>query len=341
MQKDLNNLVQSALVDISVTDSTAQLYELRVSILGKSGSITNLLKGLREFSGEQRANLGKVVNDAKVMLENAFDTKQTQLKLKEINQSLQAEKLDLSIERPLKQVGASHPVTLMSNRIVQFFVKLGFTVYHSPEIDTEYYNFEALNVVADHPARDMQDTFFIDDTHLLRSHTSNGQVRAMQSVKPPFSILSPGKVYRADQPDATHSPQFHQIEGLVIDKNLSMCDLKFVLENFAKHIFGQTTSIRFRPSYFPFTEPSVEVDAQCKCNDGCKVCKGTGWIEILGAGMVNKKVLENCGISSKVYTGFAFGIGVERITDIVNGIDDMRILFENDIRFLSQFVNCV
>lgn len=337
MQVQLDELVKDSLANIKDITSTKDLYELKVGVLGKSGKLTNILKGLRALSPEQKAEFGKFVNEAKATLEAEFENANNTLKLKEIDEQLIASKIDITIDKPLIAKGAMHPLNIINDKILGFFEKLGFVMVDAPEIDTEYFNFEALNVAGDHPARDMQDTFFVDNGFLLRSHTSNGQVRAMHNIKPPFKVLSPGRVFRADPMDATHSPMFHQIEGIVVAENLTMCDLKGILELFAKFIFGQETKVRFRPSYFPFTEPSVEVDASCMCENGCNICKGTGWIEILGAGMVNKVVLKNGGIDTDKYTGFAFGLGLERITNIVYGIRDMRALFENDVRFLSQF----
>jgi phenylalanyl-tRNA synthetase alpha chain len=339
MQAKIQELTQQALSDLDKVKSTAQLYELRVLFLGKSGKLTELLKGLKDFSGQERANLGKIVNEAKLQIEQAFDSKNSALRLQEINLKLENDKKDISIDAELVPIGSRHPLRIINQRIIDFFVKLGFKVVDAPEIDTEFYNFEALNVLADHPARDMQDTFYLGQDLLLRSHTSNGQIRTMLGSKPPFKILSPGRVYRADELDASHSPMFHQIEGLVVDTNVTMCDLMGILELFAKAIFGQHTKVRLRQSYFPFTEPSVEVDASCICSGGCKICKGTGWIEILGAGLVNKAVIANCGLDSKKYSGFAFGLGLERITNIIFGINDMRLLYENDTKFLRQFSN--
>ena len=241
-------------------------------------------------------------------------------------------------DKPVRSVGAEHPLNQIRNKLTDYFVGNGYIVYDSPEIETDYYNFQALNIPPDHPARDMQDTFFLGNGLLLRSQTSCGQVRLMEKVKPPLKMICPGRVFRNDD-DSSHSPVFHQMEGLVVDKNVTLCDLKGALDGFAKFIFGEKTRIRFRPSYFPFTEPSVEVDVSCfNCGgDGCRVCKNTGWIEILGAGMVNRKVLENCGIDPDEYHGFAFGVGLDRIAMIQCSIDDIKHLWENDVRFLRQF----
>ena len=257
---------------------------------------------------------------------------------KKIDELINGEALDLSINKPIDGVGAIHPINRIRKKLTDYFVGNGYIVYDSPEIETDYYNFQALNIPPDHPARDMQDTFFIGNGMLLRSQTSSGQVRLMEKYKPPLKMICPGRVFRNDD-DSTHSPVFHQMEGLVVDKNVTLCDLKGALEGFAKFIFGEKTQIRFRPSYFPFTEPSVEVDVSCfNCGgSGCRVCKNTGWIEILGAGMVNRKVLENCNIDPDEDHGFAFGVGLDRIAMIQYGINDIKLLWENDVRFLKQF----
>ena len=282
---------------------------------------------------------GKIVNIARETLEKAIVEKQSILAKAELEKRMRDERVDITIDGVEPNLGGLHPLSIVRNRIISFFSSLGFMIADSPEIETDYYNFEALNIPADHPAREMQDTFFVTENILLRSQTSAGQIRLMEKVKPPIKMLSPGRVFRADEADATHSPVFHQVEGLVVDKGITMCDLKGILDLFARHFFGESTKTRFRPSYFPFTEPSIEVDASCsQCGGkGCRVCKGTGWIELLGAGMVNRKVLENCGIDPDVYTGFAFGMGLDRVTNIIYRVSDARLAFENDIRFLKQF----
>lgn len=324
---------------IDACGSVAQLNEIRVKVLGKNGELTALLKGMKDLPPEQRPQAGKIVNVARESLEKSIAARQSVLEKQELDRRLLAEKIDISIDMPGQRTGGFHPLTIVRNKIVDFFASLGFVIADSPEIETDYYNFEALNIPADHPAREMQDTFFINETILLRSQTSAGQIRMMEKVKPPLKMISPGRVFRADEADATHTPVFHQVEGLVVDKGITMCDLKGILDLFAKNFFSSSTKTRFRPSYFPFTEPSVEVDASCsRCGGkGCNVCKGTGWIEIMGAGMVNRNVLTNCGIDPDEYTGFAFGGGLDRITNIIYGITDARIPFENDVRFLKQF----
>jgi len=338
MQKDIEALMSATLEKIGQAMDTKELAVLKVDTLGKSGSFTAILKGMKDLSAEDRPVIGKLVNEARDKLERVFLSNEQRLHILEVNETLKNNQQDVSIDKKI-QMGSLHPLHIVKQRIIKFFVGLGFWVEDSPEIESEYYNFTALNVPADHPARDMQDTFWLSNHLLLRSQTSNGQIRTMEQKKPPLKMLSPGRVYRADEIDATHSPCFHQIEGLVVDKNITMCDLKGVLEAFAKEFFGAQTKIRFRPSYFPFTEPSVEVDASCfACGgNGCRICKGTGYIEVLGAGMVNKKVLQNCGIDDTVYSGFAFGMGLERLTNILYQIGDMRALFDNDVRFLRQF----
>ena len=306
--------------------------------MGKNGLITALLKNLRDIPAEQRPVAGKTVNDAREKIQILLDEKESALKKAESGILLEKEWIDVTLPGKNTTRGSLHPITKVIDDIISVFSGLGFEYKEGPEIETDYYCFQALNIPKDHPARDMQDTFYINDNIVLRSHTSPVQVRNMEISKPPIRIVNPGRVYRADD-DATHSPMFHQIEGLCIDEHISLGDLKGVLEEFAKNIFSKDTKIRFRPSYFPFTEPSVEVDVSCSIckGKGCKVCKGTGWIEILGAGIVNPAVLEQSKIDSKKYSGFAFGCGIERIAMIKYGIDDMRILFDNDLRFLRQY----
>ena len=312
--------------------------DLKVKFLGKNGEITALLRGLRDVPAEDRSSFGKMINDLKNEVSGYFSEKEAKLKEEELKNKFEAEKIDITLPGEDVKLGGLHPLTLVKNQIIDAFSGMGFKVFEGPEIDTDYYCFQALNIPKDHPARDMQDTFYFGDNILLRPHTSPGQVRTMENDKPPIKILSPGRVYRADD-DASHSPMFHQIEGLVVDKGVSLCDLKGLLDEFVKIMFDGDTKTRFRPSYFPFTEPSVEVDVTCcKCHGkGCSLCKGTGWIEILGAGIVNKKVLEMSGIDSEKYSGLAFGLGIERIAMIKYGISDIRTLFENNVKFLNQF----
>ena len=315
-----------------------QLFELKMQYLGKTGVISALSKGMRDIPPEERPAAGKLVGDVRAWAEEQFAAREEELKKEELVARYASEKIDVTMPAQLAGGGSVHPVSLVKQELVDIFAGMGFDVFEGPEIEQDYYNFQALNIPADHPARDMQDTFFIGGEFLLRSQTSSGQIRVMESKKPPIKVLSPGRVYRSDS-DATHSPMFHQMEGLVVDKGITLNDLKGMLDEFARRMFSSQTKTRLRPSYFPFTEPSVEVDLSCRnCGgEGCRVCKGTGWIEVLGAGMVNRRVLENCGIDPDVYTGFAFGMGLERIAMIKYGINDIRLLFENDVRFLKQF----
>ncbi|MBQ6728194.1 MAG: phenylalanine--tRNA ligase subunit alpha [Clostridia bacterium] len=318
--------------------SLKTIGDIKAKFIGKNGDITALLRGMKDIPAEMRAAFGKKVNDLKEEVSAFFEKKESELKAAETERKFRKEAVDITLPGKLPEIGSLHPLNIVKNKIIDAFTGMGFEIFEGPEIDTDYYCFQALNIPKDHPARDMQDTFYINDNVLLRPHTSPGQVRTMENKKPPIKILSPGRVYRADD-DASHSPMFHQIEGLVVDKGVSLCDLKGLLDEFVKVIFDKDTKTRFRPSYFPFTEPSVEVDVSCcKCGGkGCSLCKNTGWIEILGAGVVNKKVLEMSGIDSDVYSGLAFGLGIERITMIKYGVSDIRTLFENNVSFLKQF----
>ena len=338
MQEKFNELKLKAKAELENVDSSRVLNELKAKYIGKSGEVTALLRGMKDIPADKRAEFGKMVNDLKVEIAQMFDTREEILKEKELQDKFNSEAIDVTLPGKINKNGSIHPLNIVKKKILDAFCGMGFEVFEGPEIDTDYYCFQALNIPKDHPARDMQDTFYITDNILLRPHTSPGQVRTMERKNPPIKILSPGRVYRADD-DASHSPMFHQIEGLVVDKGVSLCDLKGLLDEFVKIIFDSDTKTRFRPSYFPFTEPSVEVDVTCcKCHGkGCSLCKGTGWIEILGAGVVNKKVLEMSGIDSNVYSGLAFGLGIERITMIKYGISDIRTLFENNVKFLKQF----
>lgn len=323
--------------ELQECNSTVSLQELKVKYLGKAGELTALLKCIKDLSPEERPTFGAKVNELRNAMEYAFGEKLTQLKQQEMSESLAKERVDISL-CDMKPWGALHPVTLVEQEICDLMIAMGFEVLAGPEVETDYYNFQALNIPYDHPARDMQDTFYIADGILLRTQTSCMQARHMERKKPPIKMVCPGKVFRSDS-DASHSPVFHQIEGLVVDRKVTLRDLKGTLEYIASHLFGENTKVRFRPSFFPFTEPSVEVDLTCsKCGGkGCSLCKGTGWIEVLGAGMVNPQVLENCGIDSSKYSGYAFGMGLERIAMIKYGIPDIRLFFENDQRFLKQF----
>lgn len=310
---------------------------VKVKIFGKNGDFTIAMRGLKDVPREQKPEVGKMFNDVKVMLEGRIAEKEAEFKEIEKQARIKSEYIDVTLPGKT-ELGALHPLTEVKNQILDTFIGLGFEVKEGPEIESDYFNFQLLNIPKDHPARDMQDSFYITDNFLLRTHTSPMQARTMTTEKPPIRIVVPGKVYRNDD-DATHSPMFQQVEGLVIDKHITLCDLKGALEVFVKKLFDEKTKVRFRPSYFPFTEPSVEVDVSCSiCHGkGCRVCKGTGWIEILGAGIVNPAVLEACGINSKEYSGYAFGFGIERIAMIKYGIPDIRLFFENDKRFLEQY----
>ncbi len=338
MQEKFELIKNNAKLDIESVLNTKMLNDLKLKYVGKSGEITLLLRGMKDIPAEERSAFGKSVNDLKEGVLALFNQKEEMLKMAELQEKFEKDAVDITLPGKMPEIGSLHPLNLVKNQIINAFLGMGFNIFEGPEIDKDYYCFQALNIPKDHPARDMQDTFYFNENILLRPHTSPGQVRTMENGQPPIKILSPGRVYRADD-DASHSPMFHQIEGLVVDKGVSLCDLKGLLDEFVKIMFDSDTKTRFRPSYFPFTEPSVEVDVTCcKCHGkGCSLCKGTGWIEILGAGIVNKKVLEMSGIDSNVYSGLAFGLGIERITMIKYAISDIRTLFENNVKFLKQF----
>ncbi len=338
MQEKISAIKLSAINDINLAKDLKELFDVKVKYLGKSGLVTELMKGMKDIPKEDRPAFGKIVNDLRVEIETNFTEREVILKNEDRIKTFEKEAIDITLPGKSNETGSLHPITLVKNELINAFLGLGFEVFEGPEIEEDYYNFKMLNIPEDHPARDMQDTFYFNSNILLRTQTSAGQVRVMLDKKPPIKILSPGKVYRSDD-DASHSPMFHQMEGLVVDKGITLCDLKGTLDEFVKIIFGKDTKTRLRPSYFPFTEPSVEVDVSCsECHGkGCKLCKGTGWIEILGAGIVNKKVLEGCGIDSNVYSGYAFGMGIERIAILKYKIPDIRLFFENDVRFLKQF----
>lgn len=339
MQETLKNITASAKAAVEACKNEAEIENLRVQYLGKKGELTAILKQMGSLSPEERPKMGALVNEAKQELEELISAKREQLKNAAREEQLKAETIDITM--PAKEIkpGKLHPLNTVLDDMINIFQSMGFDVVDGPEIETDHYNFECLNVPADHPARDMQDTFYLAENLLLRTQTSAAQIRTMETRKPPIRVICPGRVFRADEVDATHSPVFHQIEGLVVDKGVTMCDLKGVLEEFAHEIYGKDTKVKFRPSFFPFTEPSVEVDVTCsECGgDGCRVCKGSGWIEILGAGMVHPNVLRSCGIDPEEYSGFAFGIGLDRLTTTRYKISDIRLLFENDKRFLEQF----
>lgn len=351
MRQDLRRILESFQADSEAAQSLSAINDLRVKYLGKNGEITAVMRGMKDIAPDERPAFGKEVNEVRSAIEGGLETMLAVAKEAEIERLLKEQEVDITLPSVKSQRGSLHPHTAVRNKIIDFFMSMGFSVEDGPEIETEYYNFTALNIPDDHPSKDMQDTFYLtdnlDSNILLRSQTSNTQIRVMEKSRPPIKMLNPGRVYRSDDIDATHSPMFHQIEGLVVDKGITMCDLKGTLDAFAKHLFGAGTKTRLRPSFFPFTEPSVEVDASCAICGGsgtvdngtapCRVCKGGGWIEILGAGMVNPKVLENCGVDTDVYSGFAFGMGLDRITNILYGITDLRVIFENDLRFVKQF----
>ena len=339
MNERLANIRQAILEGIEQrAQSRAQAFELRKQFLdSKTGEISQLMKEMKTIAPEDRASFGKSVNELKEWAQKCFVELDEKLKAKELERRYASEKIDVTMPAVETVTGNLHPITQMRNQIIDVFTSMGFEVFENKEIENDYYNFTALNTPKDHPARDMQDTFYLSSEFLLATQTSAAQIHTMESKKPPIKILSPGKVFRSDD-DATHSPMFHQMEGLVVDKKITLCDLKGMLDMFVQKIYGESTTTRLRPSYFPFTEPSVEVDVSCfECGGkGCKLCKGTGWIEILGAGIVNQKVLENCGIDSEEYSGLAFGIGLERATMLKYGINNIKLLFESDLRVLKQ-----
>lgn len=339
MKQRLEEIKLSAVDAVKNSSTLPEIEEIRVKYLGKKGELTAILKQMGSLSPEERPIMGQLVNKAKAEVEELITAKTEELKNAATLQKLKDETIDITMPAKKGNVGHLHPLNSVLNNMIDIFQSMGFDIVDGPEVETEHYCFEALNVPADHPARDMQDTFYLAENLLLRTQTSAAQIRVMENRKPPIRIICPGRVFRADEVDATHSPVFHQIEGLVVDKGVTMCDLKGVLEQFAHEIYGKDTAVKFRPSFFPFTEPSVEVDVTCsECGGkGCRVCKGSGWIEILGAGMVHPNVLRNCGIDPEEYSGFAFGIGLDRLTTTSHKISDIRLLFENDKRFLEQF----
>ncbi len=339
MKEQLQAIRAAALEAIANANGMAELDELRVKFLGKKGELTAILKQMGGLSAEERPVIGQLANEVRRSIEQALEAALEQAKAGAAAARLKAEALDVTMPAKQGKVGGLHPLNVVLTDLIDLFQSMGFDVVDGPEVETDHYNFEALNVPADHPARDMQDTFYLAESLLLRTQTSAAQIRTMENRKPPIRIICPGRVFRADEVDATHSPVFHQVEGLVVDKGITMCDLKGTLEQFAHSIYGPETKVKFRPSFFPFTEPSVEVDVSCpECGGkGCRVCKGSGWIEILGAGMVHPRVLAGCGIDPEVYSGFAFGIGLDRLTTTRYKISDIRLLFENDKRFLDQF----
>lgn len=337
MKDTLRQMKEEALEKIN--EVGADLEQIRVRYLGKKGELTAVLRGMGQLSAEERPVVGQIANEVRANIEEALTRRAEEIKAKALEMKLKAEKLDVTMPGKAPAMGHIHPLTLVQRDLEDIFMGMGFSIVEGPEVEYDYYNFQALNIPPEHPARDTQDTFYITDKILLRSQTSPVQARTMEKQKPPIRIISPGRVYRSDPVDATHSPLFHQLEGLVVDKGITMGDLRGTLDVFAKKEFGEDTRVRFRPHHFPFTEPSAEVDISCfSCGGkGCKLCKGEGWIEILGAGMVHPHVLEMGNIDPNEYSGFAFGFGIERIAMLKYHIDDMRLLYENDVRFLKQF----
>ncbi len=338
LSEKIAEIRQEVLSELQKLHDARSVYEYRKSVLdGKTGKIGSLMKQMGKIPNEQKAEYGKKVNELKGWASTHFEELEKKFKEEEMRLRYEREKIDVTMPAEKHEQGNLHPVTQIRNQLTDIFASMGFEIYEGTEIETDYYNFTALNTPQDHPARDMQDTFYLSPEFLLRTQTSAGQIHVMEEKKPPIKVVSPGKVFRSDD-DATHSPMFTQMEGLVVDKGITLCDLKGMLDEFVRKIFGEGTTTRLRPSYFPFTEPSVEVDVSCfQCGGkGCKLCKGTGWIEVLGAGVVNNKVLKGCGIDTEIYSGFAFGIGIERIAMLKYGINNIKLLFESDLRVLKQ-----
>ncbi len=339
MGKTLEEIRKEAAEKISSSATVEALDEIRVSILGKKGELTQILKSMKDIAPEERPKVGQMVNEVRAMLEENIEAKKKELNRKLLTEKMKRETIDVTLPGTKLMRGHKHPNQIALEDLEKVFIGMGYEVVEGPEVEFDRYNFELLNIPANHPAKDEQDTFYITKDILLRTQTSSVQARIMEQGKLPIKIISPGRVFRSDEVDATHSPSFHQVEGLVVDKGITMADLKGTLDQFAKNFFGPETKTKLRPHHFPFTEPSAEVDVTCfKCHGkGCSVCKGSGWIEILGCGMVHPHVLEMCGIDPNEYSGFAFGIGLERVALLKYEIDDMRLLYENDIRFLKQF----
>lgn len=339
MKAKLDQIREHALTQIKNCDTTEKLNEIRVSILGKKGELTSVLKSMKDVAPEDRPKVGQWVNETRAEIEKVLEESKTKMERAVREAKMKAEVIDVTLPAKKAEIGHRHPNTIALEEVERIFIGMGYEVVEGPEVERDYYNFEALNIPADHPAKDEQDTFYVNGDILLRTQTSGVQVHEMEKGKLPIRMIAPGRVFRADEVDATHSPSFHQVEGLVIDKNITFADLKGTLALFAKELFGEDTKVKFRPHHFPFTEPSAEMDVTCfKCGGkGCRFCKGEGWIEILGCGMVHPHVLEMSKIDPNEYTGFAFGVGLERIALLKYEIDDMRLLYENDIRFLKQF----
>lgn len=339
MKEQLKKIKLAAKAQLDSAETVEALEEARIKYLGKKGELTSILKGMGGLSPEERPIVGALANEVREFLTNTIDEKKADMEKKLQNEKFEKEVIDITMPGKKQNVGNLHPLTKVLDEFKETVIGLGFEIAEGPDVETDYYNFEALNIPKNHPARDTQDSFYVEDNIVLRTQTSPMQIRVMENKKPPIRIIAPGRVYRSDAMDATHSPIFHQIEGLVVDKGITMADLKGTLEALIKSIYGDNAVCRFRPHHFPFTEPSVETDVQCfNCGGkGCGVCKGEGWIEILGGGMVHPKVLKNCGIDPEVYSGFAFGIGLERLVMGRYDINDIRLFYENDVRFLKQF----
>jgi len=339
MKDQISNIRQAAEAELAQVSLANELEELRVKYLGKKGELTAVLKGMGGLSAEERPIVGALANEVREFLESAIETKRFALESAALNERIATEKIDVTMPGKRGTVGRIHPLNAVLTELENIFIGMGFAISEGPEVEFDYYNFEALNIPPGHPARDTQDTFYVDDNIVLRTQTSPVQIRVMEQQSPPIRIIAPGRVYRSDAVDATHSPVFHQIEGLVIDKGVTMADLKGTLEIFVRRLYGEKTALRFRPHHFPFTEPSAEVDISCfACGgSGCRICKNEGWIEILGCGMVHPDVLKRCNIDPTEYSGFAFGIGLERVAMFRYDIDDLRLFYENDVRFLQQF----
>ncbi|MDY5912347.1 MAG: phenylalanine--tRNA ligase subunit alpha [Inconstantimicrobium porci] len=339
MKEKLMEIKELASKELKSVKDKTDIESLRVKYLGKKGELTSILRGMGSVSAEERPIIGKLANEIRAKIESEIEVISNDIKAKEKKEKLQNEVIDISLPGKKRVLGKRHPLESTLKQIEDIFVSMGFTIEEGPEVELDYYNFEALNIPKDHPARSEQDTFYINDNIVLRTQTSPVQIRVMEKQEPPIKMISPGKVFRSDAVDATHSPIFYQMEGLVIDKGITFADLKGTLELFVKKMFGENVETKFRPHHFPFTEPSAEMDASCfVCGGkGCKVCKGSGWMEILGCGMVHPQVIKNCGLDPEVYSGFAFGFGIDRMVMLNYGIDDIRALYESDMRFLKQF----
>ena len=339
MQSQLNKILDEAKAQLEKARTQAETDEIRVKILGKKGELTQILRGMGKLSPEERKETGQMANKVRSEVENMLNEKFEAVKKAAKEAQFKIEKIDVTEPGKSRTLGVKHPLTITMEEISKVFMNMGFSIVEGPEVETVFNNFDALNAGPNHPARDMTDTFYITEDVLLRTQTSPVQVRTLLKQDPPIKVISPGRCFRCDTPDATHSPMFHQIEGLVVDEGITMADLKGTLDSFAKQLFGPETKTKFRPHHFPFTEPSAEVDVSCfKCGGkGCRVCKGSGWIEILGCGMVHPNVLKVGGLDTEKYTGFAFGMGVERVAMLKYGVDDIRLFYENDMRFINQF----